>query len=310
LLDKPVWLAQQLQQTKPDLIIFSQGSTYDLIRDPATLRLLEMSRTPYVIVCQHNVETPIPEETRQVGRHTFRDASLIVFVSHRNMQAARRQLAAELPQAIVLQNPINLKKTEIIPWPSAQVARLASVARYHVGAKGQDLLFEALGAPEWRHRDWELSLYGEGKDRAYLVDLTKLYGISDKVHFQGHCSDVSKIWAEHQLLVLPSRSEGTPLALIEALIAGRPGLVTDVGDSARWVREGETGFIAEAATTSSISSALDRAWAARHKWREMGQSCHFQTISLKDREPGATLLMHSLKAANLACENSSSVERQ
>jgi glycosyltransferase involved in cell wall biosynthesis len=306
LLDKPVWLAQQLQRAQPDLILFSQGSTYDLAREEAVLNFLEESQLPYVVVCQHNFETPIGEETRQAGRRVFRHASLIAFVSHRNLQASRRQLAVDLPQAIVLQNPINLNKYESIPWPLSPTASLACVARYSVGPKGQDLLFEALGGLEWRQRDWKLSLFGEGKDRAYLFDLAKLYGIIDKVQFRGHCSDVGQIWSEQQLLVLPSRSEGTPLALIEALIAGRPALVTDVGDSARWLREGETGFIAEGTTAASISCALERAWAARRSWREMGQRSHLQTVSVIDRNPGATLLMHALEAANLSCETANS----
>lgn len=300
LFNNPVRLVQQIQSSRPDLVLISQGGTYELIRESDLLRFLNESHIPYVIVCQHNCETPIPVDGRQAARPAFDNAALIAFVSHRNLLAARRQLAADLPKAIVLQNPINLKKYDVIPWPSGHAASFASVARYTVGAKGQDLLFEALSSSEWRQRDWELSLFGEGNDRAYLFDLAKLYGIADRVRFRGHCPDVAQIWTEHQLLVLPSRSEGTSLALMESLIAGRPALVTDVGDSGRWVQEGQTGFIAEAATSTSIACALNRAWASRQNWREMGQLAHKKTVSVIDRDPGSTLLMHSLTAANLA----------
>jgi glycosyltransferase involved in cell wall biosynthesis len=92
--------------------------------------------------------------------------------------------------------------------------------------------------------------------------------------------------------VLPSCSEGTPLALIEAQIAGRPAVVTDVGDSARWVIEGETGFVADAATAASFGRALARAWDRRADWRAIGERAHTAAAKRIDRNPGLTLLNH------------------
>ena len=66
------------------------------------------------------------------------------------------------------------------------------------------------------------------------------------------------------------------MALVEALIAGRPAVVTDVGDSAQWAIDGETGLVAEAATAASIGRALSRAWERRS---EFGS----RTISVSDR---------------------------
>ena len=57
--------------------------------------------------------------------------------------------------------------------------------------------------------------------------------------FHGHVSDVRGIWYDNHLLVLPSRCEGTPISLVEAMIWGHPAVVTGVGGNAEWVTEPE-----------------------------------------------------------------------
>ena len=124
-----------------------------------------------------------------------------------------------------------------------------------------------------------------------------MYGIAERVTFAGQARDMHEVWASQQLLVLPSRSEGTPLALVEAQIAGRPAVVTDVGDSASWVAEG---FVAEAATAASFGLALERAWERRGDWKPMGTRAHETTMRRVDRNPGATLLAKLLSACGFA----------
>jgi glycosyltransferase involved in cell wall biosynthesis len=63
-----------------------------------------------------------------------------------------------------------------------------------------------------------------------------------------------------------------PLSLVEALMCGRPALVTDVAGHAELITDGENGFVAEAASVRHIDEALQRAWAQRENWRTMGQT--------------------------------------
>ena len=51
---------------------------------------------------------------------------------------------------------------------------------------------------------------------------------------------------------------------------GRPSVVTDVGDMARWVEHGRTGFVAAAPDLAGVARALEEAWAARPRWAAMG----------------------------------------
>lgn len=295
-------LISLVQQCDADALLISLGSAWDIAGYPQLCDQLRSTKRPYILVVQHNHETPLQSWTRERIDGVFEKAASVVFVSERNRRSAERQLASPIPNASVLQNPVNLTSFAPVPrgdppasavsQPACGSAALACVARLEVWAKGQDVLFEALAASEWRSRDWRLTLVGEGPDREYLAKLAAMYGHADHVIFAGQQRDMRAVWADQDLLVLPSRSEGTPLALVEAQIAGRPAVVTDVGDSARWVDEGETGFVADAATAVSFGKALNRAWERRAEWAAMGGLAHERTGARIDRTPGVTLLEH------------------
>jgi L-malate glycosyltransferase len=285
---------QDVFDVKPDVICISQGSTCDIGYFPELASLAISSNIPYIAVCQHNTDSPLGETNRQIIKDFFQQASKVLFVSQHNLDLAKRQLASHLHNAQVIHNPVNLTSSEIEPFPNNSTMQFASVARLDVFNKGQDLLFEALSAKQWRDRDWGCNLYGAGEDLPYLENLARFYEIQNKVKFRGHVHDVKKVWAENHILVLPSRAEGTPLALIEAMLCSRPAVVTEIGGNTEWITEGKNGFIAAATTTQSFQSALERAWCDRNQWREMGELAYKSVIEKIDKNPGDTLLRHLL----------------
>ena len=78
--------------------------------------------------------------------------------------------------------------------------------------------------------NYQLILVGDGSEHKALEKQAKELGVSDRVLFVGFQSDVSKDYAVMDLFVLPSRSEGLPVALLEAMVAGVPVAVTAVGE--------------------------------------------------------------------------------
>jgi glycosyltransferase involved in cell wall biosynthesis len=288
---------------KPDIICISQGATYDVPLNQeydTLLRSLRGGAFPYIVICQFNSDAHVPmPSVRDKAIEYFSRAGYVAFVSRNNLRVAERQIARRLPNAIVLRNPVNLSDTAPVPWPESQTVRIACVARLEVLWKGQDVLFEALGSPAWRGRDWRLSICGEGPDREYLESLARYYDIAERVDFLGQVADVRAIWADHHLLVLPSRGEGSPLALMEAMLCGRPSIVTDVGGNKEWVEDGQSGFIAEIPQAHSLSAAVERAWAARAQWESMGLRAHYEAMNRIDPRPGKTLLNLLPEAARL-----------
>lgn len=104
---------------------------------------------------------------------------------------------------------------------SPQRLRMAYVGRLHP-QKGLDRLLRA--APEIFARlpAWDWVLAGDGPQRQELQQLAEELGIASRVHFLGWRSDIPRVLASSSLLVLPSRWEGMPNAVLEAMAAGLP----------------------------------------------------------------------------------------
>jgi glycosyltransferase involved in cell wall biosynthesis len=187
----------------------------------------------------------------------------------------------------VVRNPFNVPYDVVPTWPTEEGSqlRMACVARLHAPSKGQDLLFEALAEPPWTDRDWRLSLYGEGPNQALLEWFAEQLGLDKRIEFKGQVNDVAGIWAKHHLLVLPSRYEGLPLVLVEAMLCGRPAVVTDVAGNCEVVAAGVSGFVAEAPSKPALRRALEQAWEHRGELRTMGEAAAVRVRELTPRDP-------------------------
>jgi glycosyltransferase involved in cell wall biosynthesis len=101
-----------------------------------------------------------------------------------------------------------------------------------------------------------------------MVENRKLTSIK----FAGFVNDIEKLWSEHHALVLPSRFEGMPLVVVEAMLCGRPCIATDVGGNRELIRDGINGFLAKAPTVELLDEAMNHAWDARHNLMDMGKA--------------------------------------
>jgi glycosyltransferase involved in cell wall biosynthesis len=268
---------RDLFKANPDVILISQGSSFDVPWwCPELLQMLYVSPIPFVLICQLNENLPLltDDSRREHASQIFSRAFRVLFVSNQNRIEAERQLATKIPNSAVVLNPVNLSDRSRVPWPDSRTARFASVARLEAKYKGQDILIETLSAEQWKRRDWHLTLYGTGRDERYLRSLIEFFGLQERITLAGYQSDVRAIWAREQVLVMFSRAEGTPLALVEAMLCGRPAIVSDVGGNQEWVTEAETGFVAQAPVIGLTRAALERAWSARQSWNAMGIQAH------------------------------------
>jgi glycosyltransferase involved in cell wall biosynthesis len=195
------------------------------------------------------------------------------------------QLGDLIQNGEVVWNPYNVSPEGIPAWPGENGKwRLACVARLDPAAKGQELLLQVLARPEWRARPVELNLFGEGPYELTLRRLVDMLQLNH-VHFRGHVADIKAIWEQNHLLVLPSRYEGLPLVLVEAMWCGRPAVVTDVAGNTEVYVDNETGFVAPAPTVSLLADTLERAWNRREDWQRMGQAARARAESQIPRDP-------------------------
>jgi len=277
-----------------EAICLSQGSPYELVGRHASRELLRWvmrDSPPIVNVVQFARDhEQLKAGTAKLARGLFERCTANRFVAGANIASVSRQIGAEVPRAGVIRNPVNLRDASALEWPAADdPARFACVARLVVAIKGQDSLLRALGAPAWRERAWRLSLVGSGPDEELLRGLARDLKIESRVDFLGQVEDLRAMWREHHVLVLPSLAEGTPLAMVEAMLLGRPCVVTPVGGTAEWVSE-TNGVLAKSAREHDVASAMEQAWSTRETWRSMGGQAREDARRLYDPAPGRTLL--------------------
>jgi glycosyltransferase involved in cell wall biosynthesis len=116
-----------------------------------------------------------------------------------------------------------------------------------------------------------LAVVGDGEERA-LAEATAIeLGVADRCRFVGYQRDAPGWYAAFDVLLLASANEGTPVAAIEALAAGRPVVATDVGGTATVVDDGETGFLARARDIDALAANLDRLARDRELRTRMGE---------------------------------------
>ena len=276
----------------PDVLVISLGALQAMNYVPGLVEYLLTTPTPFVIICQFNSDAlAISPRERHVTRMALERSNSVIFVSEQNRSLARRQYALELSSSQIIPNPVRIKLDSPLPWRVAnkQVV-FGCVARFETLWKGQDLLLEILATELWKSRNWKLKFFGDGPDLEHVKNYAKILRLEGQVTFEGYVRDVQKIWGETDLLVLPSRGEGTPLAVLEAMMCGRPVVTTDVGGNLEVLKEGVTGWIADAATPRSFAQAMERAWGDQDDWSAMGVSAHEKALKLWDNQPAKALL--------------------
>jgi glycosyltransferase involved in cell wall biosynthesis len=122
-----------------------------------------------------------------------------------------------------------------------------------------------------------------------------MLGISKRVEFMGHSSTPMEIWKTHHALVLMSRYEGTPLVLMEAMLAGRPVISTAVAGIPELIKHGLNGFLAEAPSVEHVQRCLEEAWSRNADWPAIGRAGHAAAAE-RAREVPAVRLARELLA--------------
>jgi glycosyltransferase involved in cell wall biosynthesis len=120
--------------------------------------------------------------------------------------------------------------------------------------KGYDLLLRALA----RLDGLRVVIVGEGAGRPELERLARELGVAHRVELPGWADAPSRALAGFDVFCLPSRSEGFPLSIVEAMLAELPVVATRVGSVAELVADGKTGLVLERDDVDGLVAALAR----------------------------------------------------
>jgi glycosyltransferase involved in cell wall biosynthesis len=123
---------------------------------------------------------------------------------------------------------------------------------------------------------------GDGERRQDLEAAARSRGLGSRVHFLGWRADIDRVYADLDVVVLTSRNEGSPVALIEAMAAARPVVATRVGGVGELV--GDSGLLTDVDDARALALGVrrlldDRAMAAR-----LGQRGRSRVVPAFSRE--------------------------
>lgn len=256
----------KVKAINPLIVIIAQGVNFDGLE---YAHQFFTHNIPYITLSQKAVDFFWPNKnSRPFMKVGLLNALKCYFVSKHNLNLTEEQFGCRLKNSMCINNPIKFKNN-FIPYPSTENGfHLACIGRLFILDKGQDILIKILSTPKWRSRPLYVSLIGEGVDYTALIELSELLGV-ENIKFVGYVDDISNIWQTHHALILPSRSEGMPLAMLEAMAIGRTVIVSDAGGNTEIVVDGKNGFIGNY-NIESFDATMERAWNERNSWEKIG----------------------------------------
>jgi len=198
------------------------------------------------------LDSPVPRR-RRIGRQLLaRRLDAHVAVGERAARMIERFVG--LPPDSVTSVPNGVPSTTPQPLPSPAAGPIVGSLGRLVEQKGFDLLIRALP----RLPGATLVLVGDGPQRDTLVALAESLGVSDRLLITGWSREARRYLPTFDIFALPSRWEGMPLSILEAMHAGLPVLAADVASVSEVVLDGETGFVVAPEDQDAICDRLQR----------------------------------------------------
>lgn len=156
----------------------------------------------------------------------------------------------------VLYNPIFLPKEYVGKAMSVEKKnRIVSVARI-TKQKNPEMLIRAFKRFHLKHPNYTLTMYGEGEDRDYVLDLIKKEGLSSYITLPGSQNNIWDEIVDAKCFVLTSWYEGMPNALLEAMSLGLPCISTKVSGATDLIKDGENGLLIDINDDNAFTEAL------------------------------------------------------
>ena len=243
------WVPQAIQASK-----HSSAPVIATIRQnlhPTRIRQYQLDRADYLIALSSKTRGTLLEEGVPPARVRIIPTGVDIdrLTAESNGTAVRGSLGIppEAPVIGCLANVLEIKGQDILLFAFADVAK--SYPEAHLLLVGRDT-----------------SSFG-----AKMHGLAEELGVGARTHFVGFQTDVRPYLAAMNLVTLPSRSEGLPIALLEAMAMGVPVVASAVGGIPELVVQGVTGRLVESGNTVALSEAMRDYLSHPLAWIEEGK---------------------------------------
>ena len=219
--------------------------------DFATLRQLRLCRLPL----------------GKILLRLLRHADCIVATS---TQAHRDACTAGIPAERISIIANGVDTTHFRPAAATAGTRQLIYAGRLETVKGVDLLLDAFALVCRRFPDARLRILGDGSQRRQLEAQSCALGLADRVTFAGMVDDIAPALQLSSACVLPSRAEGMPNVLLEAMACGVPVVATAVGGCPDIISDGRNGLLVAPEDPGALADAIGAVFSDPTAARAMG----------------------------------------
>lgn len=269
-----------------DLTMVNQGGWEDVLHAPFKHLYKKL---PVYVLNNHNYneKAVLSKTKKRLLQQWVSNAQMNFGDTQKIFNFLKRNFNIQIDNKETLINPIaSQPNTQPSPFPvfKDDVCLWVMFAEFDTARKSQDILIKSLSSQKWADRNWQLHLFGKGKDKPMLEKQISDAGLENKILFKGYTNDIKLTLQDYHLLLQCTRIDAMPITVVEAMAMARPCVVSQVGDMPVWVKDGINGFVCNEVTVKGIDEVLERSWQQKANWETMGKVA-FDTFQKKYPQP-------------------------
>lgn len=283
-----IWRFSRFLHRHPFAIIHAHGAKAGLI---TRLALNYGSKLDYpVVVSYHNEILPASRHPQKRRLRRFMEKRLAEDTAHFiavspgikeeliELIGCSPEKVSYIPNGIALSELVDvdrgmeIRKTQrsLWGWPESPDTFIVGTACRLTREKGIDLLLVAAARAIKVEAGLRFVIIGDGPLGEELREAAQKMGLGDHVNFLGFCDTARNLFSAFDAFILPSRTEGWPLSIMEAMAMGLPVIATRVGGIPHIVEDGRTGILVEPGQIKELTEALNLLAGDRPLARRLG----------------------------------------
>ncbi len=269
-------ITEEIKKCQPDLVI-----CFDL-RVMLAVSLCNLNKEIKLLFSERADPYENPKYWAYILRKIYKKVNCIVFQTE-GAQGFYGEIV--LDKSFVIPNPALARGGQDIKredFKSKKVIFSAGRLQYR---KGFDILIEAFAKVAEKYSDYTVIIYGDGPEKASLGKLIANLQLEERIKLLPPENNVVEHNVNADLFVIPSRSEGIPNILIEAMMANIPAIATDCspGGARLLSDDGRVCLLAKNDDVDSLAENLDYALGHMNEMNEMAK-CAYKSLERFDKE--------------------------
>lgn len=241
-------IRRHIKKEQPDLIIAIQTMMY------LCSYIANMGHKTPIIVADHTSFNRHQGKLLDFVRyHLYGKADAISILTQRDF----RLLGEKYPQKRVIYNPLSFP---LLDSNTERRKNILCAGRLEVwDIKGFDIIIKIWSQLYKKHPDWMLEIAGDGTEDATRIvrQLITANGLDGKVRLLGHIDDMKRLYSETSIFALPSRIEGFPMVLMEAMSQGCACVAFDIEGASTEMVADNSGIVVKDGNIDAFQNALE-----------------------------------------------------